>query len=100
MLARQDNSDPDNNADHKSDDETKAGRVAKGALAQVEDAWRFVFVHNGESAEEMARARRESIRATPRFSQKTDGAASFQIDIGRGPQPASAGQTDKVPLLI
>ena len=50
MVTGQNEPDPDNYANNKAGHETEAGRILDGALAQVEDAGRLVFVHNLEFA--------------------------------------------------
>lgn len=50
MFPRQDDPDAHEDAENKTDDETKPGRVAHRAVAQVENSRRFVFVHRRNSA--------------------------------------------------
>jgi hypothetical protein len=45
MFVRQRDSDPDDDAHEKTDDETKTGGVAHRALGEVKNSGRFVFVH-------------------------------------------------------
>ena len=50
MFPRQDDADPDEEADHKTDDETKPGRVTHRAFTQIKNSRRFIFVHGEKSA--------------------------------------------------
>ena len=50
MFSRQSDPDANDHARQKTDEETKPGRVAYGALTQVENPRRFIFVHRRESA--------------------------------------------------
>ncbi len=47
MVTGQDKSDPDDDADDESGDETKPGSIADGTLAQSENSRRLVLVHGG-----------------------------------------------------
>ena len=45
MVAGQDKSDTDDDADDKADHKKKAGGVADGTLAQIENSGRLILVH-------------------------------------------------------
>ena len=57
MLVREDNSDPRDHTQDETDDKAKAGGILQGSLTQVEDAGRFVFVHERELPERTGLAR-------------------------------------------
>jgi hypothetical protein len=50
MFPCQGDPDPDEEADHKTDDETKPGRVTHRAFTQIKNPRRFIFVHDEKSA--------------------------------------------------
>jgi hypothetical protein len=50
MFPCQDDPDPDEEANYKTDDETKPGSVMHRAFAQIENSRRLIFVHRVKSA--------------------------------------------------
>jgi hypothetical protein len=50
MFSCQDDPDPNEEANHETDDETKARRVTHRAFTEIENSRRFIFVHGEKSA--------------------------------------------------
>jgi hypothetical protein len=56
VLRAQDNDDSDDDAQDKSDDEAKAGRVFQGPFGQIKYPGWLIFVHNSNLAKSSPRA--------------------------------------------
>jgi hypothetical protein len=69
MVSRQGDPDANEHARQKTDEETKPGRVAHRALAQVENPRRLVFVHRPESAPRIA-GRKIALRISKPLAQR------------------------------
>jgi hypothetical protein len=50
MFAGQNHADPHKDADHETNEETKAGCVTHGSIAQIENPRRLVLMHGQKSA--------------------------------------------------